>query len=55
MKIQLLVDEISVEYLKAEAVGLSTEEAEARKEKFFALWGLLRSKDSIMFQRSRSK
>lgn len=55
VKIQLLVEEISAADLKGEAVGLFKEEQLHKKDNFTALWSLLRSKDGVVFQRSRSK
>lgn len=49
------MEDISAANLKGESVGLIVEEALSRKEKFSALWGLLRSKDSLLFQRFKSK
>ncbi|GAU29496.1 hypothetical protein TSUD_360410 [Trifolium subterraneum] len=41
--------------VRGELVGLSTQELEGRKEKFGILWKLLKSKEMLLFQRSRSK
>ncbi|GAU36760.1 hypothetical protein TSUD_213250 [Trifolium subterraneum] len=53
------IDELKVEISaldrKGEEVELSTEEVDCRKEKFGALWKLFKSKEALMFQRSRSK
>jgi hypothetical protein len=40
---------------KGEEVGLSSQEVEGRKTKFGELWRLLKSKEALIFQRSRSK
>ncbi|GAU34029.1 hypothetical protein TSUD_16170 [Trifolium subterraneum] len=40
---------------KGEEEGLTTLEVESRKEKFGALWKLFKSKEALMFQRSRPK
>jgi hypothetical protein len=40
---------------RGELVGLSSIEVESRKEKIASLWNLLRSKEALLFQRSRSK
>ncbi|KAK2430145.1 hypothetical protein QL285_028516 [Trifolium repens] len=53
------IEELTVEIndldVRGELVGLSSSEVERRKEKFIALWQLLRNKEAILFQRSRSK
>jgi hypothetical protein len=50
-----VVEDIKDLDVRGELVGLSTQEMEGRKEKFVTLWRLLRSKEALMFQRSRSK
>jgi exonuclease III len=50
-----VVEDIKDLDVRGELVGLSTQEVEGRKEKFATLWRLLRSKEALMFQRSRSK
>ncbi|GAU30728.1 hypothetical protein TSUD_145250 [Trifolium subterraneum] len=40
---------------RGELVGLTIQEMTSRKENFCALWKLLKSKETLMFQRSRSK
>ncbi|KAK2385146.1 hypothetical protein QL285_072415 [Trifolium repens] len=41
--------------VRGELVGLSSQEVECRKEKFITLWNLLRCKEALTVQRSRSK
>jgi hypothetical protein len=48
----LAIDELEI---KSESVGLSEVELSSRKKMFEELWVLLKSKDSMEFQRSRSK
>jgi hypothetical protein len=40
---------------KGEEVGLSNQELECRKAEFGDLWRLLKNKETLTFQRSRSK
>jgi hypothetical protein len=40
--------------VRGELVGLSAQEMESRKEKFVLLWNLLRNKEALLLQRSRS-
>ncbi|MCH87544.1 transposon TX1 putative protein, partial [Trifolium medium] len=54
-KIEALTGEIELLELKGERVGLSEEEQVERKTKFNQLWLLLKSKDSLEFQKSRSR
>jgi hypothetical protein len=54
-KIAALIDGIEGLDLKGEEVGLSEEEMLLRKECFNNLWLLLKSKDSLEFQKSRSR
>ncbi|MCH98366.1 transposon TX1 putative protein, partial [Trifolium medium] len=54
-RIEELVVEIKDLDTKGELVGLSIQEVESRKEKFGALWNCLKSKEALLFQRSRSK
>jgi hypothetical protein len=54
-KIQLLVEEIKEIDVRGELCGLSNVEAENRKNFFSHLWHLLKSKDSMLFQRSRMR
>jgi hypothetical protein len=54
MRIEELVVDIKDLDVRGELVGLSTQEVEDRKEKFALLWKCLRSKEALLFQRSRS-
>ncbi|CAJ2642584.1 unnamed protein product [Trifolium pratense] len=54
-RIEELVEEIRDLDTRGELVGLSIQEVESRKEKFGALWNFLKNKETLMFQRSRSK
>ncbi|MCI12598.1 transposon TX1 putative protein, partial [Trifolium medium] len=54
-KIGKLVDTIEMLDLKGEREGLSTEEVLLRKGSFNQMWLLLKSKDSMEFQKSRSR
>ncbi|MCI35228.1 RNA-directed DNA polymerase (Reverse transcriptase), partial [Trifolium medium] len=54
-KIGDLTDAIECLELKGEREGLSEEELVERKTKFNNLWLLLKSKDSLEFQKSRSR
>jgi hypothetical protein len=53
--IEDLTKSIEALKLKGEAAGLSEEDCVLRKEYFSKLWLLLKSKDSLEFQKSRSK
>lgn len=48
VRIQILVEEISVADTKGESFGLTVGLAEARKVNFSALWALLRSEDNLI-------
>jgi hypothetical protein len=50
-----LIDEIHDLDVKSEDIGLSDVEVVTRKSKFTNLWNLLKSKEAVLFQRSRSK
>jgi hypothetical protein len=54
-RIDDLVVDIKDLDVRGELVGLSPMEVDLRKEKFVSLWHLLRNKEAIMFQRSRSR
>ncbi|GAU24549.1 hypothetical protein TSUD_148900 [Trifolium subterraneum] len=54
-RVEELMGEISELDKRGEEVGLSQHEVEIRKEKFGGLWKLLKSKEALLFQRSRSK
>ncbi|MCI35166.1 hypothetical protein A2U01_0056387, partial [Trifolium medium] len=54
-KIGTLTDEIEFLELKGEREVLSEVELLERKEKFNLLWHLLKSKDRLEFQKSRSR
>jgi hypothetical protein len=54
-KIKELVVDIKDLDVKGELVGLSTQEVDSRKEKFVLMWKLLRNREALLFQRSRSK
>ncbi|MCH86627.1 LINE-1 reverse transcriptase like, partial [Trifolium medium] len=54
-RIEELVVEIRDLDMRGEEEGLSTQEVVSRKEKFRDLWKLLKNKEALMFQRSRSK
>jgi hypothetical protein len=54
-KITLLIEEIKDVDLRGELVGLTAEEIGKQKEHFSALWYLMKSKESMMIQRSRSR
>jgi hypothetical protein len=54
-KIRLLVEDIKDLDVKGELVVLSEEEVDSRKRKFSELWHLLKSKDSLIVQRSRAR
>jgi hypothetical protein len=54
-KIEELVVEINDLDVRGELVGLSDLEVVSRKEKFVLLWKLLKNKEALVFQRSRSK
>jgi exonuclease III len=54
-KIEDLTKDIETLELKGEEVGLSEAECVLRKDYFSRLWMLLKSKDSLDFQRSRSR
>ncbi|WJX66218.1 hypothetical protein P8452_50797 [Trifolium repens] len=54
-KIEKITEDIETLELKCENVGLEEAELLARKEKFDILWMLLKSKDSMEFQKSRSR
>jgi hypothetical protein len=53
-RIEELVDIKDLD-VRGELVGLSQMEVDTRKEKFITLWQLLRNKEAILFQRSRSR
>jgi hypothetical protein len=50
-----LVEDIAELDARGEEVSLNDVEVSIRKEKFGSLWWLLRAKDSMLVQRSRSK
>ncbi|MCI00208.1 RNA-directed DNA polymerase (Reverse transcriptase), partial [Trifolium medium] len=50
-----LVAEVEVLDFGGEEVDLSSSEIQSRKEKFDGLWKLLKSKETFLFQTSRSK
>lgn len=50
-----LVEEISKLNCKGEDVGLEELEIQSRKSKFVEFWRILKTRDSMMAQRSRSK
>ncbi|MCI40161.1 RNA-directed DNA polymerase (Reverse transcriptase), partial [Trifolium medium] len=54
-KIEELVVKVSDLDKKGAEVGLTSQEVDNRKEFFGVLWKLLKSKEVLMFQRSRSK
>jgi hypothetical protein len=54
-KIDALTNEIEELELKCETIGLSVEELVTRKKRFEELWILLKSKDRLEFQKSRSR
>jgi hypothetical protein len=54
-RISSLIDEIHDLDVKSEDIGLSDVEVVTRKSKFTNLWNLLKSKEAVLFQRSRSK
>lgn len=54
-KIRDLVDSIKALDIKGEEVGLSRDEMKIRKDNFSQLRVLLKSKDSLVFQRSWSR
>ncbi|GAU51438.1 hypothetical protein TSUD_413380, partial [Trifolium subterraneum] len=54
-KIEELTNDIDVLELKSETVGLEEEELIKRKKMFHELWGLLKCKDTLEFQKSRSR
>jgi hypothetical protein len=54
-KIEKITEDIEVLELKCENEGLEEAELIVRKEKFDTLWLLLKSKDSMEFQKLRSK
>jgi hypothetical protein len=54
-KIMLLVEEIQMLDLQGEVAGLRQEEVERRKKLFGDLWHLLKSKDSLIVQKSRAR
>jgi hypothetical protein len=54
-KILLLVEEIKEADVRGELIGLSDDEVALRKQHFSDLWHLLKSKDSVLFQRSRAR
>jgi hypothetical protein len=54
-KMDEIVADIQDLDVREELVGLSHQEVESRKEKFVTLWKLVRSKEALTFQRSRSK
>ncbi|MCI16652.1 transposon TX1 putative protein, partial [Trifolium medium] len=54
-KIEELTNSIEILEVKCENVGLSEDELGNRKEFFDHLWLLLKSKDSLEFQKSRSR
>ncbi|MCH85190.1 LINE-1 reverse transcriptase like, partial [Trifolium medium] len=54
-KIEKTTEEIEVLEVKCENVGLEEAELLERKEKFDYLWMLLKSKESMEFQKSRSR
>ncbi|MCH79404.1 LINE-1 reverse transcriptase like [Trifolium medium] len=54
-KIAILIEDINDLDSRSELVGLSNLEIDLRKSKFCNLWKLLKSKEAILFQRSRSK
>jgi hypothetical protein len=54
-RISSLIDEIHDLDVKSEEIGLLGDEVVLRKSKFSNLWNLLKSKEAILFQRSRSK
>jgi hypothetical protein len=54
-KIEELVVDINDLDVKGELVGLTALEVEARKGKFVLLWNLIRNKEALLVQRSRSK
>ncbi|WJX73888.1 hypothetical protein P8452_57616 [Trifolium repens] len=55
VKMDEIVSDIKDLDVRGGLVGLSPQEVESRKEKFVTLWKLLRSKEALTFQRSRSK
>ncbi|MCH80895.1 LINE-1 reverse transcriptase like, partial [Trifolium medium] len=54
-RIEELVVEIKDLDSKGGEMGLSSQEVDCRKEKFGNLWKFLKSKEALLFQRSRSK
>ncbi|MCI39965.1 RNA-directed DNA polymerase (Reverse transcriptase), partial [Trifolium medium] len=54
-KIEELTNAIEALELKSESVGLGAVELAIRKKKFEDLWVLLKSKDRMEFQKSRSR
>jgi len=54
-KIIKLVEEIAEVDVRSEVGALGEVEVQLRKDKFESLWRLLRAKDSLIVQRSRSK
>jgi hypothetical protein len=53
-RIRLLVEDINNADVKGELVALSETEVSKRKQNFVDLWHLLRSKESMLVQRSRA-
>jgi hypothetical protein len=53
-RIRLLVEDINDADVKGELVALSETEVSKRKQNFVDLWHLLRSKESMLVQRSRA-
>jgi hypothetical protein len=54
-KIEKLVEDINELDVKGELVSLSEAEVENRKDYFGELWHLLKSKESVLLQRSRTR
>jgi hypothetical protein len=54
-RITSLIEDIQELDVKSELVGLIDGVVDLRKSKFIDLWNLLKSKEAILFQRSRSK
>jgi hypothetical protein len=54
-KITILIEDIKDDDVRGELVGLSEAEVYARKQKFSTLWHLLKSKESMIVQRARSR
>jgi hypothetical protein len=54
-RLKKIIDDIQVLDIRGETFGLVSEEVTQRKELFSELWKLQKSKEAIIFQRSRSK